>query len=52
MRTQTGVSVLLGQGGAEEREHAVASYVAEWGEFQGVVAAVEFQGAEVGVMLA
>src|SRR6266478_5160240 len=45
-------SVLLGEGGAEEGEHAVASDVAEGEEFEGVVAAVEGKGAGVAAMAA
>ncbi len=45
-------SVLLRQGGAEKGEHAVAGDVAEGGEFEGVVAAVELESAEVGVVAA
>jgi hypothetical protein len=42
----------LSEGGAEEGEHAVAGDVREGGDFEGVVAAVEFQGAGVGAMAA
>jgi hypothetical protein len=45
-------SMPLGQGGAEEGEHAVAGDVAEGGEFEGVVATVELQRAEIRVVLA
>ena len=41
---------LLGKGGAEEGEHAVAGDVAEGGEFEGIVAAGEFEGAGIGTV--
>lgn len=43
---------LVGEGGAEEGEHAIASDVGERGEFQGVVAAVEAERAEGGTVAA
>jgi hypothetical protein len=42
----------LGEGLEEEGEHAVAGDVGEGGEFQGVVAAGEFEGAGVGTVAA
>lgn len=39
-----------GEGGAEEGKHAVAGEVGEGGEFEGVVAAGEFEGARVGAV--
>src|SRR5712692_6215806 len=45
-------SVLLGEGGAEEGEHAVAGDVAEGEEFEGVVAAVEGKGTGMAAMAA
>ena len=45
-------SVLLGEGLEEEGEHAVARDVGERGEFEGVVAAVEFEGAGIGAVAA
>jgi hypothetical protein len=39
-----------GEGFEEEREHAVAGDVGEGGEFEGVVAAGEFEGAGVGAV--
>src|SRR5712664_3122809 len=43
---------LLGKGFEEEGEHAVASDVGEGGEFEGVMAAGEFEGAGVGAVAA
>ena len=42
----------LGEGLQEEGEHAVAGDVREGGEFEGVVAAGEFEGARVGAVAA
>src|SRR5712664_1148802 len=44
--------VALGEGFEEEGEHAVAGDVGEGGEFEGVVAAGEFEGARVGAVAA
>jgi len=46
------VRSLLGEGLEEEGEHAVAGDVGEGGEFEGVVAAGEFEGAGVGTVAA
>src|SRR5258708_10324104 len=43
---------LLGKGFEEEGEHAVAGDVGEGAEFEGVVAAGEFEGAGVGAVAA
>jgi hypothetical protein len=47
-----GTETLLGQSGAQEGQHAVSGYMAEGGKLQRVVAAVEFEGAEVRAVLA
>jgi hypothetical protein len=44
--------VLLGEGGAEEGEHAVAGDVGEGSELEGVMAAVEREGAGMGAVAA
>src|SRR5580658_4275854 len=47
-----GTETLLGQSGAQEGQHAVSGYMAEGGKLQRVVAAGEFEGAEVRAVLA
>jgi hypothetical protein len=46
VRADAGLHVgYLSQGGAEEGEHEVAGNVGEGGDFEGVMAAMEFEGA-------